>query len=395
MVMPVLILFLFYHLALLLWLIWGAWQLSQLPSEIPGTPSTNLPSLTIVVPARNEENTISLGLTSLSSLSYPRLSIIVVNDRSEDATGKHIADFEKQDPRIRCEVVKQLPSDWLGKNHALQLGAESSESELILFTDADVEIDDDFLKRAVTFFQQKQLDHLAGIPRVVSTDPLLYSLLGVFGLAFSLATRPWQGKDPKKDRAVGIGAFNLVRRTSYLAMGGHRELKLRPDDDLKLALLMKRHGFKTDCIKAVNGLQVEWYPNIPALARGLEKNIMTDFEYSFFKAFLANSIFAVTFLLPFLLLFIMKGPAFVVTCISVGLLLIAYLGQLREAKMPLWCVPFFPLATFLILIIFSRACFLTYFRKGVYWRDTFYSLELLRSNIIPRPRRRRSPSTIK
>ncbi|NDG27083.1 MAG: glycosyltransferase [Proteobacteria bacterium] len=152
MVMPVLILFLFYHLALLLWLIWGAWQLSQLPSEIPGTPSTTLPSLTIVVPARNEENTISLGLTSLSSLSYPRLSIIVVNDRSEDATGKHIADFEKQDPRIRCEVVKQLPSDWLGKNHALQLGAESSESELILFTDADVEIDDDFLKRAVTFF---------------------------------------------------------------------------------------------------------------------------------------------------------------------------------------------------------------------------------------------------
>ncbi|NDD04850.1 MAG: hypothetical protein EB078_08090 [Proteobacteria bacterium] len=91
----------------------------------------------------------------------------------------------------------------------------------------------------------------------------------------------------------------------------------------------------------------------------------------------------------------MKGPAFVVTCISVGLLLIAYLGQLREAKMPLWCVPFFPLATFLILIIFSRACFLTYFRKGVYWRDTFYSLELLRSNIIPRPGRRRSPSTIK
>lgn len=373
-----------YHASLLAWLLVGARKLSRLGKGCE-TSEPNLPSLTIVVPARNEELTLATGLSSLCQLSYPQLSICAVNDRSTDKTGQILKEFEHRDPRIRTITVENLPPDWLGKNHALHLGAQASDSEIILFTDADVEIEDHFLKQAVVFFLHHRLDHLAGIPRVVTSQPLLYPLLGAFGLAFSLFTRPWQGKDPKRDQAVGIGAFNLVRRSSYQAFGGHTSLRLRPDDDLKLALLLKRAGYRTDCITAVEGLRVEWYSRFEDLKRGLEKNVMTGFEYSFPKAILGNLLFAITFLLPFLMPWLTSGLSWFLCMGTLLCLLIAYLGQLYEARMPLLCTPCFPIAALGILYIFSRACWLTYKNQGVYWRDTFYSLKKLRTNRIPPP----------
>lgn len=376
---------LFYQFALLLWLIYGARKLSDLRDTSVPQLESSLPSLSIIVPARNEEKTIEKGLTSLGKLSYPSLEIFVINDRSTDRTGEMIERFAANDSRFKPISVSHLPPDWLGKNHALHLGAQFSKSELLLFTDADVEIDDVFLRKAVVFFNNKRLDHLGAIPRVTSRDWKVYPLLGVFGLAFSLFTRPWQGKDPLKDRAVGIGAFNLVRKTSYDAFAGHESLRLRPDDDLKLALLMKRSGLKTDCIKGLEGLTVEWYSSIGELKRGLEKNVMTGFEYSFSKAVLGHGLFFMTFLLPFLLPFFSSGPAFFISCLSLGLLLASYFGQLYEARMPVYCTPLFPLASAVILGIFTRACWLTFRNDGVYWRDTFYSLEKLRTNLIPPP----------
>ena len=374
-----------YQLSLFLILVRGAAKLSPLKTETQ--EHLPLPSLSIVVPARNEEKTIETGLRSLVKMDYPGLQIVVVNDRSTDGTREKSEAFQQKWPQIKIKNLTELPKGWLGKNHALHTGAQETQTELILFTDADVEMDEKFLKGAVRFFQKGSLDHLGGIPQVTSRSWYLYPLIGVFGLGFSLFTRPWQGKNVKKDRAVGIGAFNLVKRSSYEAIGGHQKLSLRPDDDLKLALVMKRSGFRTDCVNGVHGMRVEWYPDFPSLARGLEKNVMTGFEYSFFLAFLSLGVFAMTFIFPFVFPFFATGKALVVAWISVGLLLMSYLGQLYLARLPLWCVPLMPLATPIIWVIFARACLLTHLRKGVYWRDTFYSLEALRSNRMPLPGR--------
>ncbi|NBT59142.1 glycosyltransferase, partial [bacterium] len=242
-----------YQVTLLVFLIRGAARLSRLES---GFSLENPPSLLIVVPARNEENTIETGLRSLTQLDYPNLEIVVVNDRSTDRTLTVIESIQHTHPSIKLLNLSSLPDHWLGKNHALHQGAQQNQSKLILFTDADVEISSEFLKRSVCFLEQNQLDHLGGIPKVTSRSRLLYPLVGVFGLGFSLFTRPWQGKDPGKDRAVGIGAFNLVRRTAYEKVGGHESLAMRPDDDLKLALVLKRAGFKTDCVNGVEGITV-------------------------------------------------------------------------------------------------------------------------------------------
>lgn len=385
--------FLLYHLALLVWFSVGALKLSRIGKSDFEKPDFKYPSLAIVVPARNEESTLGTGLNSLKQLRYPDLKIVVVNDRSTDKTGQVLDEFSKMDPRIKPITVQELPSHWLGKNHALQVGAFASQSELILFTDADVEISDRFLSKAVRFLNAHQLDHLAGIPKVTSKSWMLYSFLGLFGLSFSLFTRPWQGKNRKQDRAVGIGAFNLVRRTAYIGIGGHSKLCLRPDDDLKLALVLKRAGFKTDCVPAVDGLSVEWYSSLGEMMRGLEKNVMTGFEYSFSKAVIGNLLFFITFVFPFVMVFLTEGPPWFLSCGSVILLVLCYLGQLKEARMPLSCTPLFPFASSGILFIVARACWLTYRNQGVFWRGTFYSLEELRSNRMDPPGRLRSGIT--
>jgi cellulose synthase/poly-beta-1,6-N-acetylglucosamine synthase-like glycosyltransferase len=380
----------FYQLALLGFLIRGSTKLSKLKAE---SSLTKAPTLSIVVPARNEEDTIETGLRSLLKCEYPHLEIIVVNDRSTDGTLQRVESLSQNHPEVKILNLQELPENWLGKNHALQRGAEQSTSELILFTDADVEIGSDFLKKAVCFFEEHELDHLGGIPKVTSRSLVLYPLVGVFGLGFSLFTRPWEGKDPSKDRAVGIGAFNLVRRSAYQTISGHQSLAMRPDDDLKLALVLKRAGFKTDCVNGVEGMEVEWYPSFISLVRGLEKNVMTGFEYDFRLAFVGLFFYAATFVLPFALPFLTEGTALAFSLLAATALFLSYLGQLYLAKLPLWCVPFLPLASPVIFSIFVRDCFLTYIRRGVIWRGTFYSLQSLRANRMRLPGSKKSNLT--
>jgi glycosyltransferase involved in cell wall biosynthesis len=372
-----------YQMVLFVTLLRGAFKISRLEKQ------TNLkqlfPSLSIVVPARNEAGTIEVGLSSLVKLDYPGLEIIVVNDRSTDGTLEKVEALQKKWPQIRVKNILCLPNGWLGKNYALHQGAQESKSDLILFTDADVEISTGFLKRAIQFLEKEQLDHLGGIPKVISRNWYLYPLVGVFGLGFTIFTRPWEGRNPRKDRAVGIGAFNLVKRRSYEMVLGHQTLSMRPDDDLKLALVFKRAGLHTDCVNGVDGMQVEWYPDFLSLLRGLEKNVMTGFEYQFALAVLSLLLYAGTFILPFVLILFTQGISLVIAALSILFLLSSFTVQLYLAQLPLWCVLFMPIATPTIFYIFARACLLTFIRQGVYWRDTFYSLESLRSNQMPLP----------
>ena len=151
-----------YQWALFLNLIRGAFLLSR-PAKI--VHLKEYPSLSIVVPARNEEDTIETGLRSLARLDYSNLEIIVVNDRSTDRTLSKIESIQKTHSAIKVVNIHHLPENWLGKNYALQKGAEQSRSELILFSDADVEIRSEFLEKSIGFLQKQCLDHLGEIGR--------------------------------------------------------------------------------------------------------------------------------------------------------------------------------------------------------------------------------------
>ena len=250
-------------------------SLAQMRTALPPRP----PKVTLVVAARNEERNIAQAVDSLLRLDYPDYELLVVNDRSEDATGAILARASAREPRLRVIQVDQLPSGWLGKNHALWVGARAAAGELLLFNDADIVMEPPVLSRAVTYLLQEGVDHLAVTP-VLDMPGLFLDMFGAsFILFFCMFARPWKARDPKSRCHIGIGAFNLVRASAYWEAGGHRRIALRPDDDMKLGKILKLAGFRAECAYGGGLLRVEWYATLGELIRSLEKNAFAGIDY--------------------------------------------------------------------------------------------------------------------
>ena len=195
-----------------------------------------LPRLSAIVPARNEVRGIGAAVDSILRQDYPDLEVVLVNDRSTDGTGRIIARAAAEHPeRVRAVTVRDLPAGWLGKNHALWLGAQRVTGEWFLFTDADVVFHRTCFRRAVAYAEAEGLDHLTLSPRVTGRSYRLNAFVAFFVYAFLSYQRPHLANDPKSQVGVGIGAFNLIRRSAYTAIGTHAAISLRPDDDVRLA----------------------------------------------------------------------------------------------------------------------------------------------------------------
>src|SRR5690606_31145145 len=148
---------------------------------------------------------------------YPDFEIVAVDDRSTDATGAILDRLAAEDPRLRVVHIAELPPGWLGKNHALWLGARESTGQWLLFTDADVVLEPTALGRAVEFARTRGLDHLTVAPQLVLPSLAVQAFVGTFLTLFSLFARPWRCRDPRSRAHLGIGAFNLLRREAYWA----------------------------------------------------------------------------------------------------------------------------------------------------------------------------------
>ncbi|MBY0371910.1 glycosyltransferase [bacterium] len=313
-------------------------------------------------------------------LDYPGLQFILLDDRSTDATRSLLEQAARGDSRVRVVGIDALPSGWLGKNHALNMAANLCATDLLLFADIDAEISSDFLKRAVRLLEKDRLDYLTAMAQLKSSSIIALPVLGSFAFGFMLALKPWLGKNPRSDKATGIGAFGLVRRSAYLASGGHEPIRLRPDDDLRIAKLLKKRGFKVDCVWGWPGVRVDWYESIWAMARGLEKNTFAAFEYSLVQVVVGLVSQIGVLLLPYILLLTCSGLSRAFAALSVLALSTAYLSVAVPGGFPVWtalCLPFAAASTF---FIFTRAVVLTLWNQGIYWRDSFYSLKELKKN---------------
>src|SRR4051812_25283739 len=256
----------------------AAGQIRRLGS-VPPLGDAEMPSVSIVVAARNEARGIEGAMRSLLALDAPRLEVVAVDDRSEDATGAILDRFARGEPRLRVVHVTELPAGWLGKNHALWLGAGHATGELLLFTDGDVEMAPDTLRRAAAFVAAERLDHLAAGMHVDMPGWLLQTFGVFFGVMFALFVRPWKVKDPRSRAHVGVGAFNLLRADAYRRIGTHRAIAMRPDDDLKLGKLVKKHGLRQDFVSATSHVRGEWSHSVGGALHGPRKNGFAGVDY--------------------------------------------------------------------------------------------------------------------
>lgn len=340
------------------------------------------PLVSVVVAARDEGPNIEAALSSLLAQKYERIEIIAIDDRSADDTGTVLDRMAAKDSRIRVLHVTELPPHWLGKNHALHVGAAVATGEYLLFTDADVIFDPMAVARGVAFMDERRVDHLTVGPELDSPSLMLELVVTFFSLGFLLLYRPWHAEDPKRNEHIGIGAFNLVRASCYRGFEGHKRIALRPDDDIKLGRLVKLAGGRQAVAGGVGVIKVRWYSTVGELARGLRKNTFAGLNYSVLMAIGGIVSQLAVNIWPFIALFVVSGPLWWLNAIAAGLLMSMYVAVAIGGGARPWLAVGFPIAAAIFVYIIVVATWITLRRGGIEWRGTFYSLDELRRNTV-------------
>lgn len=338
------------------------------------------PSVSVVVAACNEAATVENALQSLLGLDYPDYEVIVVNDRSTDGTGEILERIARGDGRLKVLHVERLPAGWLGKTHALFTGACSARGERILFTDADVIFEPTALRWAIHALEQLEVDHLVLGPRLLAENFAEKIFVGFFALAFALRYPPERVFSKNRRHYVGVGAFNLVRRSTYEAVGGHRSISLQVADDLCLGQRVKQSGYRQGFLESRRGeVRVRWVHGLSGIVKGLEKNAYAGLHYSMSETLASTTVILAVSLGPLASLLLgdwIWGLAGLSAMLAASNLIAPGLGT------PRWCGLFFPLAGLIFCYVVLRSAWLTERQRGLYWRGTFYSLDELRSQDI-------------
>jgi len=206
-------------------------------------PATDGPLVSIVVPARDEERGVGAGVRSLRALDYARLEVIVVDDESRDGTLAAARAAAGGDPRVRVIAGRPLPAGWVGKSWACWQGVQAARGDWLLFTDADVVHAPDSLGRALALATRLGRGGVTLFPTVDCRGPAERAVIPAAFAAIAAFVAPGPLARSRRSRvAIAAGAYILVERRRYEAVGGHSRIRGRMIDDLCLAAAIKRSG---------------------------------------------------------------------------------------------------------------------------------------------------------
>jgi hypothetical protein len=373
--------------AVLFWIFSGirvAKGLLQIPwmKDFAPAKDDECPRISLLFAARDEEEKLPAALATMAAIDYPRLEIVAVDDRSGDATGRILDEFGRTHERIRVVHVSELPAGWLGKPHALKKAYESSTGEWLLFTDADVRFAADSLRRAVAIVRSRRADHLTLFGDVVMVGFWETVLLTFFGLAMHVGNESHRVSDPNSRAYIGVGAFQLIRRSAYEACGTHRRLAMEVVDDMKLGKMVKLGGFRSCIGVAEEYVSIRWHAGVGNVIRGVTKNFFAAMGYNLPLVLAALCGILLTNVAPFVVVFAGHGWARGLAAVAAVLALGFHVGVDLVMKVsPLYALTH-PLGSILFCYMLARSTVVTLWRGGVEWRGTFYPLRELRKGLV-------------
>jgi cellulose synthase/poly-beta-1,6-N-acetylglucosamine synthase-like glycosyltransferase len=333
----------------------------------------------VVIAARDEEMRVEQTVRHLLAQLGVELEIIVVDDRSVDETKEILNRLAKEDARLQVKRVDALPDGWLGKSHACRIGADAATGEWILFTDADCWLKPDVVARAIALAEREGVDHVTLTPGIAART------LGAraWHLAFLITITNWMsGVNRDQPRVyLGLGAFNLVRTSAYRECGGYEALRLTVLDDVKLGLLLRRAGKRTRGFIGGDDVECHWSPTVTGMIQIMEKNYFAAVDFRLGLALAAS--LAGTLLLCAAVLGPLSGTKVGLAAALAPFLFILPAGILaRRLDWPWHAAAFTPFMLPVLLYAMLNSVFATLRRGGIWWRDTFYPIELLRKGTV-------------
>jgi len=380
----------------------------------PVSPAGN-PRVSIIVPARNEAETIEQALKTLLVLDYDNYEVIAVNDRSTDSTGEILERIaadqlqgqnrsqnlnqnqkQNQNPHpvspqngetrvgqpLRVIHHTELPAGWLGKTHAMWTAANLATGDWLLFTDADVLFKSDSLRRALAYAESVPADHVVLFPQMIMKRPGEYMMIAFFQTMFMFGHRPWKVADPSTDDHMGVGAFNLVRRRVYEAVGTYAALRMEVLDDMKLGKVVKQAGFAQRNVFGGDLISIRWAKGAMGVVNNLTKNFFAVLSFQWWRTLISACGLAFLNLGPFLGTFLAHGWARVPYAAALASMFAIYVGMSWRSAVPPYYFLLHPVSTALFIYTLLRSMFLTLWNDGIEWRGTKYPLAELRKGMV-------------
>jgi glycosyltransferase involved in cell wall biosynthesis len=230
------------------------------------------PSISAIVPARNEEDVIATCVESLAL--QPEISeILVVNDQSTDKTAGMVRGLLSKIPHLRLLETQNVPPGWVGKNNAVFLGAKEAKSLWLLFTDADAELQPGAAARALQIAEEKSAALISFSPEQITESwyekaliPFVYTRLAKH---FSYD----KVNDPASRAAAANGQFLMIHRDAYDAIGGHASVAADVLEDVALAKRAKDAGFRLWFSGGQGIVRARMYRSFAAMWQGWKKNL--------------------------------------------------------------------------------------------------------------------------
>ena len=371
----------FHLLAVLLWEILGHYAFFRIPylRQVACDEPLPWPSVAIIFAAKDEQREIEEAVRSMLKVDYPNLKYTAVNDRSTDQTGDILNRLAEEDERLNVVHVEELPDGWLGKNNALHQAAVATDTDYLLFTDADVSFDAECVKRAIGYTESHGVDHLTMFPKVPMPGLMLNAFVVFFFKTFVLYYQAWRVSNPNSKAFLGIGAFNLVRNNAFREVGGFLRIRMEVVDDLWLGKLLKQGGFRQQVLIARDDISVPWYGSVREMIVGLDKNTYAGVNYNPLLWMTMILGVGLGFFWPFVAIFFYEGPLQILFAWICGVLMVSSGWMAIRMKITpciAVCVPFI-VAIFIFTIM--RAGIIFYIRGGIKWRGTLYTKEQLQS----------------
>ncbi len=348
------------------------------------------PRVSIIVPARNEEDDIEQSLTRLLELDYDNYEVIAVNDRSTDRTGEIMERMaknqnpksQKPHPALRVIHHQELPAGWLGKTHAMWTATNEAQGDWLLFTDADVQFKPDSVRRALAYAEAEKADHVVLFPRMIMKRPGEYMMIAFFQTMFVFGHRPWKVADPKSRDHMGVGAFNLIRRSVYEAVGTYEALRMEVLDDMKLGKVVKNAGFAQRNVFGGDLISIRWANGAMGVVNNLTKNFFAVLSFQWPRTLISAFGLAFLNLMPFLGVWLTHGWERVPYAVALGSMFLIYLGMSLRSGVPAYYFLLHPVSTFLFIYTLLRSMFHALWNDGIIWRGTRYPLEELRKGMV-------------
>lgn len=314
-----------------------------------------LPSVSTIVPARNEERNIDRCASGIVAQDYGNLEFVFVDDASEDKTPNILARYAVQDDRVKIVHTGGKPGNWNGKQWACQSGADQAAGEWLCFMDADTYAEPELISRTLAFALAHNIDMLSLQP--------WYELRGLWervvlptGLSQLLIVFPphWVN-NPNRKLSMANGQFILIRRDVYDAIGGHASVKDCMMDDFPLAERIKGAGYRLYIADGSSVMRVRLYTNLREIWAGSIKAAVEITggwlisTLSFFALFLFNVLPA--FLLVWAILTGNQEATWVMSAaVSIQLLFHAFV-RMAGFRVPPWSSVAYPFGGMIMTVI--------------------------------------------